>query len=601
MKLYWNKTTTEKKLHSALQTLGEEYPIFETSKSNEDGILLIFKQSQQDGLCEVHLKNKEAIIHYSTPVQAIRATGTLLSGLVQPEKIYREKTSFQTIGIMLDCSRNAVITVEHFKYWLRRLALLGYNMAMLYTEETYQLPDEPYFGFHRGAYTPEKLKTIDEYAARLNIEMIPCIQTLGHLEKILKYPVYKKIRDTSSVLLVDEPATYALIEKMISFWKNVYRTDRIHIGMDEAHDLGRGQYLDLHGYRSAFELFNTHLGRVVSICSGFGLKPMIWSDMYFRIGSRTHSYHDLSAIIPQEVIKKIPAEVQLVYWDYYRKNIDDYLRMIQRHREMGKEPIMASGIWTWDRYWYDRYTTEANAGACIDACIKAGIKEIFFTQWGDNGAYCDHDSAFAGMTWCAEKCYGHSTPSIPSLKKRFEAVCGGNYTAHIIASKIHGGIKKFQPNMWDDPFWETHFRTYTRNSIRVMNQIAEGFSKLASELAQYRNMHQPGNLEYAYRIAETFGMRYHFVTELVDAYRKKDKKRIKKLRAQIPTIIRHINTLEDTFRSMWISHNKSEGIETIQARFGMLIIRYREIGRQLDEWLSGKRNKISELEWVPPF
>ncbi len=51
---------------------------------------------------------------------------------------------------MLDCSRNAVITVVHFKKWLRQLALLGYNMAMLYTEDTYELPGEYYFGHLRG-------------------------------------------------------------------------------------------------------------------------------------------------------------------------------------------------------------------------------------------------------------------------------------------------------------------------------------------------------------------------------------------------------------------------------------------------------------------
>ena len=42
----------------------------------------------------------------------------------------------------------------------RRLALLGYNAAMLYTEDTYALPDEPYFGFLRGAYTAAELRRI---------------------------------------------------------------------------------------------------------------------------------------------------------------------------------------------------------------------------------------------------------------------------------------------------------------------------------------------------------------------------------------------------------------------------------------------------------
>ncbi|MBR0313233.1 MAG: hypothetical protein IJQ98_12660, partial [Oscillospiraceae bacterium] len=30
--------------------------------------------------------------------------------------------AFRTCGILFDCTRGNVITVEHFKYWLRRLA-----------------------------------------------------------------------------------------------------------------------------------------------------------------------------------------------------------------------------------------------------------------------------------------------------------------------------------------------------------------------------------------------------------------------------------------------------------------------------------------------
>jgi len=51
---------------------------------------------------------------------------------------------------------------------------------------------------------------------------------------------------------------------------------------------------------------------------------MIWSDMYFRIASENNLYYDLEASIPQEVIDKIPKEVQLVYWDYYRYHHEWY-------------------------------------------------------------------------------------------------------------------------------------------------------------------------------------------------------------------------------------------------------------------------------------
>jgi hexosaminidase len=219
-------------------------------RSKLGSLVLRFERTAQAGRCEVALRGRSALISYGTPALAGRALGTLMAGLVGNGQTCRESTPFRTLGVMLDCSRNAVMTVEHVcDVWLPRLALLGYNMLMLYTEDTYQLPGEPYFGCRRGAYTAGELKTIVAAAARLNIEVVPCIQTLAHLEQILRHGAYRQVKDTSSVLLVGEPKTYRLIEKMIAFWSGICRTRRIHIGMDEAWDLGRGRYLDLRGPR----------------------------------------------------------------------------------------------------------------------------------------------------------------------------------------------------------------------------------------------------------------------------------------------------------------------------------------------------------------
>lgn len=39
-----------------------------------------------------------------------------------------EKCQFQTLGTMIDCSRNGVMRVESVKFLCRKLALMGYNM-----------------------------------------------------------------------------------------------------------------------------------------------------------------------------------------------------------------------------------------------------------------------------------------------------------------------------------------------------------------------------------------------------------------------------------------------------------------------------------------
>ena len=95
-----------------------------------------------------------------------------------------EAPVFRGLGASFDLSRNAVMTVDALKRMLCRMALMGYNEAYLYTEDTYALPEYPFFGYQRGRYGAEDLRALDGWAAALGIELIPCIQTLGQAARL---------------------------------------------------------------------------------------------------------------------------------------------------------------------------------------------------------------------------------------------------------------------------------------------------------------------------------------------------------------------------------------------------------------------------------
>ena len=83
-------------------------------------------------------------------------------------------------GVMLDCSRNAVMKVEEIKNFAKILHDFGYNMIQLYTEDTYEIEEEPYFGYMRGRYTKQELKEVVEYCEKENLYRLK-------LEKILLF------------------------------------------------------------------------------------------------------------------------------------------------------------------------------------------------------------------------------------------------------------------------------------------------------------------------------------------------------------------------------------------------------------------------------
>ena len=380
--LVFDRNETPEELFSLLETLGEEYPISDSGRGRKLEFRCI---EAKETVSRVTRSTGKVLIEYSSVAAAGRGIGSALSKLEG-----EEKTPFKTLGILLDVSRNMVMKLDHLKRWLRRMSLSGYNLLMLYTEDVYQLPNEPFFGYMRGAYSLDDIKELDRYAGKLGIEVVGCIETLGHLEQIIRWRgAYGKISDTAKVLMVDEPGTYELIEKMIAFWSEALSSRRININMDETHDLGRGKFLDHHGFEEPFELFNRHLGKVNEICGSYGLTPMIASDMYFRLSNPDMIYYDLTSPIPEKVQKKIPKNVQLLYWDYYHKDADFYEKMIKRHRDIGFDPVMLSGIWTWTRMWYDHNQTSSTVVPCIQACRQNKVQELMFALFGDDGAYCN--------------------------------------------------------------------------------------------------------------------------------------------------------------------------------------------------------------------
>lgn len=120
--------------------------------------------------------------------------------------LYRKETKmnetpFRRMGTMLDCSRNAVMNVNSLKKWIDICAKIGFNTVLLYTEDTYEIPEEPYFGYLRGRYSQAEIKEVDAFAKERGVELIPCIQTLAHVNGIVRWPAFAPIIDTADILL----------------------------------------------------------------------------------------------------------------------------------------------------------------------------------------------------------------------------------------------------------------------------------------------------------------------------------------------------------------------------------------------------------------
>jgi hypothetical protein len=165
----------------------------------------------------------------------------------------KKMKDFDNFGIMLPVAYRASMSLESMKNFFRIIRKMGYNQVFLYTEDKMEVLDEPYHGYMRGRYSKDELKEMDAFADSIGIELIPCVQTLAHLSGLAMWGGHYKI-DAQDVLLVDDDRTYTYIERLLITCRECFKTDKIHIGMDEAHHLGLGEHLKRHGYETKISM-----------------------------------------------------------------------------------------------------------------------------------------------------------------------------------------------------------------------------------------------------------------------------------------------------------------------------------------------------------
>ena len=583
----WNPATTPTELCTALGELAAEYPI----RPGGGDIAVAFEPVPGNG-CTVSRRGATALVRYGQMNLALRAVAALLADVVADGAEVAEDAAVARVGIMLDCSRNAVMRPDHVDRWLRRMALMGCNLFMVYTEDTYEIPGEPRFGFQRGRYTQAEMKRIDATAARLGIEMVGCIQTLAHLEQITRWPEYAAITDFRDTLLEGEPGTYELIGRMLDSIGGSIGSRRIHIGMDEAWSLGRGKHLDRNGGQPRFEILTRHLQRVDAMCSERGLSPMVWSDMWFRLGSANHDYYDPSSVIPAEAAAAIPEGMTMVYWDYYHAEESFYRNMIARHHALKRPVSLASGIHTWGRLWYEHPETVAKAGPCIDAARAEGLDELFFTMWGDDGAACDFDSALAGLAWCTDRCFApvRGEAQVPA---RFRAICHADWGAVAGAGEL--GHWRWTGLLWDDPILGI-----LANGGLPHDQSWDGIGKRMAAIRDQLDTHPVetggGDLSHARRLADVIARKIALRSRLAAAYAARDRAALLAVRDESLALVPAFDDLAASWRRGWMLRNKPQGFEMIQLRMAQQAERHRELARRIDEWLVGTVDAIPELD-----
>ena len=505
------------------------------------------------------------------------------------------RTDKNYFGVMLDMSRNGVMKVETVKKFADIIASMGYNMIQLYTEDTFSVKNEPCFGYMRGGYTVDEIREIDSYCAEKGIELIPCIQTLAHLNGIFKWKEYEEINDVKDILLIGSERTYTLIENIFATVAESFTSRRINIGMDEAQMVGLGKYLEKNGYKNRFEILHYHLKRVLDIAGKYGFKPMMWSDMFFRLNSNGNYYSD-SVEITDEMKKSVPKNVDLIYWDYYNSERRIYDNMIDGHKELCENVWFAGGAWTWAGFAPFNQFAQKNMLPAMQACREKGIKNIFITLWGDNGKECSFFSVLPTLYYI-KKVYDGET-DIEKIKQGFKALTGEEYDAFMaldLPNKICGNFDSGATNPCKYVFYADLFNNFTDSALPEGGDA--DYRKFKSILKKAGK-----NSEFKYifdcleSLCDVLSCKYGLGMKIRNAYGKRDKSELRELTDRVGTVIKKVRKFYTAFKNLWFTENKACGFDVQDIRIGGLIQRLESCRERLEKYLGGEIDLIEELE-----
>ena len=579
---------------------GSRLLLSENSSSQEASLTIILEKSPEAAKASVEKKDRSCTIRFQDPVLYFRLFNYTLHHS-EEDFTLEEKPYFEKRGFMLDCSRNAVAAPEKLKSIIRRLAKMGMNRLFLYMEDTYEVPDYPYFGTYRGRYTQEELQSLDSYCSLFGIELVPCVQTLAHLHSFLRWHNSEKLRDTGDILMAGSKEVYAFIRSLLESLKSSFTTRNIHIGMDEALMLGLGNYLKENGYEESSVIIRKHTEKVLELCRDTGWTPMMWSDMYITANTGG-GYYDVKASTDTSGWEKPPKDLGMVYWDYYNTHKDIYHNMLRIHKELSDRVIFAGGIWNWNGISPNYGKAFCCSRLALGACRQEGIQEVFATGWMDNGAETPIDAIWPGLAVFSFLCF-HEDLYEKELSTYFRDCTDGNLEDFLLLDSLDALFKGSGKNLtadnpskyllYQDPMlglFDCHLKDVDTRTY--YQSLGDNLKRIAETSGEYQEFFR----FYAY-LALVLAQKADLGLRIKSAYDAGDLSTLKEISGEvIPSILENLAQMHTARENLWFTDTKPFGYELLDIRLGGVKTRLESCQRRIRSWMDGRTSRLEELE-----
>lgn len=573
----------------------------------------LFSQEQQEFLQSFRIEtiksdrfhifreNYDVKIFYRKKVQIYKA----LAFLLEKKELNTIDFTFADdfpLSFMADYSRNRVHTVPAIKKVLKYLALLGYERFFMYLEDLYPIKYDAYFSRMRGAYSSVEIKEIVQFANRIGIEVVPAIQTLAHLNGYFKWPHTSEINDCEDILLCGNEKSYAFIESCIASVKEMFMTDKVLIGFDEAHLLGAGRYPDK--TVSKKDIFYNHLEKVRQICEKYELKIYLWTDGIFSVENMPY-FSEGKEFVFDEGTKKRLQGLNLIYWNYGCENEELYQKMFLKHKTLSEKVVSGNSTASPNSFSPFNKLAFRYVSSSMHAAKKFGISEYHLCFWNDDGGENDLFNSLPVLAYASDIAYYDDYS-----EQRADEVCRAlfctplrSFFALDLANRPFIDIEKYDKT--EPAFNFVNPGKYLFYCDLLLNvcehHVYSYYPKTYKRNAEIIKKAERGNqFERAFRIQETLCRFLSKKTEIIllirEGYKEKDRQKIRKAAQKIDLLLRQAERFFEFYKAQWDANSKVFGWEVIDIRFGGMVRRLKSAKQRLLLYAEGCLQNLEELE-----
>jgi len=233
------------------------------------------------------------------------------------------------------------------------------------------------------------MRELDAYAAQRHVDLIPTLQSFGHMGHFLKHASYAGLDESDQgwTLSPAEPGTYQLLRDLYDEYLPNFRSPFFNANCDEPWDLCTGKSKQRGQQVGRGGVFLEHVRRVRDLAAEHGKRTMIWGDVIH--------HHP-------ELIPEIDRDLVLLDWGYEANHDYDRVEAFQKN---GLDFLVCPGTSSWNCFFPRMENSIENIARWAEAGRRHGALGVICTDWGDFGHYNLQGASWLAFAWTAQQAW----------------------------------------------------------------------------------------------------------------------------------------------------------------------------------------------------